>query len=154
MITYGAAGRLQSACTHLFRSPPRCRSTRKRTEKRQDKRNETAKSKIYLYGSRKAAAADTVDKRQLQQHTATETGRKHISALRKRVLFGLILDSIVSPPKGGTWAEPGSSATLGQPAAPEEQAPSRRQMAKIRLISWVQIGPVSDIKLIRTDTTL
>lgn len=52
------------------------------------------------------------------------------------------------------WADPGGTARPGQPAAGPEQAPSSRQFSKISLIFWDPFGSVSDIKLIRTDTTL
>ena len=52
------------------------------------------------------------------------------------------------------WAGPGGSAIPGQPAAGEVQATTSSQVAKIGLTFWVAFATVSDVKLIRTDTTL
>jgi hypothetical protein len=52
------------------------------------------------------------------------------------------------------WADPGGTAIPGQPATEVEQAPNLRQFPKISLIYWPRMRGVSDIKLIRTDTTL
>ena len=46
------------------------------------------------------------------------------------------------------------SAIPGQPVAGAVQAPRTRLAPKISLIFWGSFDPVSDIKLIRTDTTL
>ena len=56
------------------------------------------------------------------------------------------------PPRG--WAGPGGTAIPGQPVAGAVQAPHSRLVPKISLIFWGTFVPVSDIKLIRTDTTL
>lgn len=52
------------------------------------------------------------------------------------------------------WADPCGTAIQGQPATGTEQAPDSRQFPKISLIYWPRMRGVSDIKLIRTDTTL
>ena len=54
----------------------------------------------------------------------------------------------------GQWADPSGTAVLGQPMTKPEQAPELYPLTKISLISKGAHGPVSDIKLIRTDTTL
>jgi len=54
----------------------------------------------------------------------------------------------------GKWANPSGTAILGQPMIKPEQAPELHPLSKISLISKGAIAPVSDIKLIRTDTTL
>lgn len=51
-------------------------------------------------------------------------------------------------------ADPGGTAIPGQPVVKLEQAPYLHPVAKISLISKFPLGNVSDIKLIRTDTTL
>lgn len=43
---------------------------------------------------------------------------------------------------------------MGRPVEVEEQAPSHFLVPKISLIYWPRMRGVSDIKLIRTDTTL
>ena len=53
------------------------------------------------------------------------------------------------------WAGPGGTAMPGQPVTEPEQAPELYPLLKISLISkGGHAPPVSDIKLIRTDTTL
>ena len=52
------------------------------------------------------------------------------------------------------WASLGGTAIPSQPAAEALQAGHIRQVPKISLIFWDPFGSVSDIKLIRTDTTL
>ena len=54
----------------------------------------------------------------------------------------------------GKWADPGGTAIPGQPMTRPEQAPEPHPLTKISLISRGHMAPVSDIKLIRTDTTL
>ena len=56
--------------------------------------------------------------------------------------------------KRGSGPIPSSSAKLGQPVTEPEQAPDLYPLTKISLISRGHMAPVSDIKLIRTDTTL
>ena len=57
-------------------------------------------------------------------------------------------------PLSGRWASPGGIAIPGQPVVEVWQATTLNLTAKIRLISLGTVVPVSDIKLIRTDTTL
>ena len=64
----------------------------------------------------------------------------------------ILFYSIVNPQRG--WADPGGTAIPGQPVAGAVQALYSRRIPKISLIFWGPFGPVSDIKLIRTDTTL
>jgi len=52
------------------------------------------------------------------------------------------------------WAGLGGTAIPSQPVAEAMQAPHIRLFPKISLIFWDLIRSVSDIKLIRTDTTL
>jgi len=59
---------------------------------------------------------------------------------------------MIAPLRG--WAGPGCTAIPGQPVAGAVQAPRTRLVPKISLIFWGSFDPVSDIKLIRTDTTL
>ena len=54
----------------------------------------------------------------------------------------------------GVWADPSGTAILGQPLTEPEQAPELYPLTKISLISRDHMDLVSDIKLIRTDTTL
>ncbi len=77
----------------------------------------------------------------------------HISSYEKRNT--LILFSFLGSPVGEGCASLGSSArprrrARGQVASYQAAPPPR----KIRLISWGSMSLVSDIKLIRTDTTL
>ena len=62
------------------------------------------------------------------------------------------IDYFRYPQRG--WAVPGGSAIPGQPVAGAMQAMATRRFPKISLIYWDPFGSVSDIKLIRTDTTL
>ena len=54
----------------------------------------------------------------------------------------------------GQWAFPGGTAIPGRPSTESEQAPKLYPLTKISLISRRHMVFVSDIKLIRTDTTL
>ena len=54
----------------------------------------------------------------------------------------------------GQWAFPGGTAIPGRPSTESEQAPKLYPLTKISLISTRHMVLVSDIKLIRTDTTL
>ncbi len=65
----------------------------------------------------------------------------------------MFLILFINNPQRG-WADPGGTAIPGQPVAGAVQALYSRLFPKISLIFWGPFGPVSDIKLIRTDTTL
>ena len=53
------------------------------------------------------------------------------------------------------WANPGGTAIPGQPMVKMEQAPNSSPIVKNQFnIVDPRLGIVSDIKLIRTDTTL
>ena len=54
----------------------------------------------------------------------------------------------------GQWAFPGGTAIPGRPMTEPEQAPEPYPLTKISLISRRHMAFISDIKLIRTDTTL
>ena len=54
----------------------------------------------------------------------------------------------------GWWAVPGGTARPGQPVAKVEQAPNTSPKSKNQFNIIVALSHVSDIKLIRTDTTL
>ena len=54
----------------------------------------------------------------------------------------------------GVWADPGRGASPGRPVAGREQAPLTHRIRKIVKSRKSPIGLVSEIKLIRTDTTL
>ena len=54
----------------------------------------------------------------------------------------------------GKWADPGGTAIPGQPVAKVEQAPDTSPSVKNQFNIEVPLRDVSDIKLIRTDTTL
>ena len=54
----------------------------------------------------------------------------------------------------GKWADPGGTARPGQPATEPEQAPATPSPVKNQINIEGALDPVSDIKLIRTDTTL
>ena len=54
----------------------------------------------------------------------------------------------------GKWADPDGTAMSGQPVTEPEQAPELYPLTKISVISRDHMDLVSDIKLIRTDTTL
>ena len=58
------------------------------------------------------------------------------------------LDVLLLPP-----AAPGGTAIPG-PRPSMAQAPGTRQGRKIELINWMVLDHLSEIKLIRTDTTL
>ncbi len=64
-----------------------------------------------------------------------------------------VLILFINNPQRG-WADPGGTAIPGQPVAGAVQALYSHLFPKISLIFWGPFGPVSDIKLIRTDTTL
>jgi hypothetical protein len=53
------------------------------------------------------------------------------------------------------WADPGGTAIPGQPATEVEQAPSTPSVSKNQFnICCPPMEDLSDVKLIRTDTTL
>ena len=54
----------------------------------------------------------------------------------------------------GQWANPSGTAMLGQPMTKPEQAPELHPLTKSVQYRRGHMAPVSDIKLIRTDTTL
>lgn len=60
----------------------------------------------------------------------------------------------VNPTEVG-WADPAGTAIAGQPVEKPEQARDNSPLSKHKFnIESPQFGDVSDIKLIRTDTTL
>ena len=61
---------------------------------------------------------------------------------------------ILSLDQWGLCAGPSSTARLGRHLTESEQAPELYPLTKISLISRDHMDLVSDIKLIRTDTTL
>jgi hypothetical protein len=85
---------------------------------------------------------------ELTQH---ELFKKH-----KDCCLGFSIGSLLAE-SGGIWAAPAKEVVQNQGGArkSEQQAAKwTRTRRKIRLISWGSMSPVSDIKLIRTDTTL
>ena len=54
----------------------------------------------------------------------------------------------------GSGPCPGGTAIPGQPVTRQERAPDQCPLTKVSLISLGPVVPISDIKLIRTDTTL
>ena len=54
----------------------------------------------------------------------------------------------------GQRADPGGTAIPGRHMKGLEQAPRSPPLSKTQLIPWEHMAPISDIKLIRTDTTL